>query len=95
MLEKFIKVICTTEKSLLTESEDTKHSKTTIVDLYEKTSFSDIVTHVLVQLEGIVEVEWNRVWDSLGSTLEVREITWFSSGHVVFVGRGGKFRPEF
>ena len=76
------------------ESKDSDLGKTSVVDLGTKTRLLLLLGHVLGELEWVVQVEWNWVWDSLWSSHEVWVVAWLSTGHVVLVGRSGQFRPE-
>ena len=73
------------------ESEDSKHSKTSVVDLSYQTLGLGGLVHALGELERIVEVERNRVRKEV---VEVRVVTRLSSGHVVSVALSGKLTPE-
>ena len=48
------------------ESEDSKHSSTSIVDLSNETGF------LLLCAPALEEVEWGRVWDALGKSTSNR-----------------------
>mmetsp|Transcript_10005 Transcript_10005/g.16761 ORF Transcript_10005/g.16761 Transcript_10005/m.16761 type:complete len:218 (-) Transcript_10005:194-847(-) len=76
------------------ESEDSKHSKTPVVDLSYQTLGLLVFRHVLGKLERIVEVERNRVRDTFRTSEEIREITRLSSSHVVLVATNRKLRPD-
>ena len=77
------------------ESENSKHGSTAIVDFGTETRFLLVLAHVLGEAEGIVQVEWDRVWDSIRSRGEIGEVTGLSSPHVMCVVRGGELTPEF
>merc|ERR1719253_155780 len=71
------------------ESKDTKHSKTAIVDFLDQTCCLCLFGPILVPAKWIVKVK-SASWDYLG--IEVREVTDFSSFHVMLVGN---FVPVF
>mmetsp|Transcript_13950 Transcript_13950/g.28799 ORF Transcript_13950/g.28799 Transcript_13950/m.28799 type:complete len:275 (-) Transcript_13950:14-838(-) len=77
------------------ESEDTQHSKTSVVDFDLKSSGLLLFTLVLAESKRIVKVERNRVRDAIRSRGEVRVVTRLSSLHVVCVLRSAEFTPEF
>ena len=77
------------------ESENTQHSKTSVVDFDLKSSGLLFITLVLAEFEGIVEAERNRVRDSVRSRSEVGVVTGLSSLHVMGVFRGAELGPEF
>jgi len=76
------------------ESENSELSQTSVVQFCAKTTLLGLLGHVLGELERIVEVERNRVGNSLSSGNEVREVTRLSSSHVMLVARGGKLGPK-
>ena len=75
------------------ESEDTQHSKTSVVDFDLKSSGLLLFTLVLAESKRIVKVERNRVGKSDG--VEVREVSRLSSAHVVLVGVSADLTPGF
>ena len=75
------------------ESEDTQHSKTSVVDLDLKSTGLGFLTLLLAESKRIVKVEWDRVGKRVG--VEVRVVTWLSSSHVVLVGFVTDFTPDF
>ena len=77
------------------ESQNTDLCQTSVVQFSTETLLLGLFRHVLGETEWIVKVEWNWVRNSLWSSYEVRVVTWLSSGHVMLVVWGGKFRPEF
>ena len=77
------------------ESEDTQHSKTSVVDFDLKSSGLGFLTLVLAESERIVKVEWDRVGKAIRTRGEVRVVTWLSSLHVMGVLRSTEFTPEF
>ncbi len=75
------------------ESEDTQHSKTSVVDFDLKSTGLGFITLVLAESQRIVKVERNRVGKRDG--VEVREVSRLSSAHVVLVGVSADLTPGF
>jgi hypothetical protein len=76
------------------ESEDTKLSKTAVVDLGTEAGLLLISAHVLAELEGIEKVEGDGMGNSIRATDEVGVVTGPSTSHVVLVGGSGELTPE-
>ena len=76
------------------EAEKTKHGETAVVDLSPEAACLLVLTHVLAELEGVVEVEGNRVRDAIRAAGEVGEVAGLSTTHVMLVLRSREFTPE-
>jgi len=75
------------------EAEETKHSKTSVVDFDFESTGLLFITGALVQAKRVVQVEWDRVGEI--DNVEVGEVTGLSSSHVMLVVIGGDFGPKF
>ena len=64
------------------ESEDTDLSQSSVVQFSNKSPGFGLFALVLVEAKGIIQVEWDRVRNSVRLG-ELGEFTWFSAPHVV------------
>ena len=76
------------------ETDDTKLSKTSIVDLGSEAAGLGLLGHVLRELEGVVQVEGDGVGDTIGARGEVGEVTGLATGHVMLVVGSRELGPE-
>ena len=76
------------------ETKDSKHSKTSVVDLYLKSTLFLLGTFVLAEAKRIEKVEWHWV-NPFTELVESWVLSRLASAHVMSIGFIWEFTPSF